>query len=176
MRLGGGRTANQQRQVKIAALHFLGDVHHLVQRRGDQAGQADNVALLVDGGLQDFFRWHHYSQIDDVITVTAQDHADNILADVVYIAFYRGHQNLALGLGGVALFLFDKGDQVRYGLFHYAGGLDHLGQEHLAGAEQVADHVHAGHQRAFNDLDRALGLLAGQLGVLDDPGGDALDQ
>ncbi len=63
-----------------------------------------------------------------------------------------------------------------HGLLHHAGGLDHLGQEHLARAEQIAHHVHAAHQRAFDHLDGACALLAALLGVLHDEGGDALDQ
>src|SRR6185503_19589061 len=47
---------------------------------------------------------------------------------------------------------------------------------HLARAEQVADYVHAGHQRAFDDLDRPRELLARLLGVLDDKLVHALDQ
>ena len=61
---------------------------------------------------------------------------------------------------------------------HHARGFDHLRQEHLAGAEQVADDVHAVHQRAFDDFDRAAvrRLLPRFLGVLDDMRVDALDQ
>ena len=36
-----------------------------------------------------------------------------------------------------------------------ARALDDLGQEHLAGAEEVADDAHAVHQRSFDDVDRA---------------------
>src|SRR5574343_1881509 len=50
------------------------------------------------------------------------------------------------------------------GLFHDAGRLDHLRQEHLAGAEQVANVVHAGHQRAFDDGERGA-AFAFQLGA-----------
>jgi hypothetical protein len=58
---------------------------------------------------------------------------------------------LALGgRAGAFLFLFDVGDQVGHGLLHHARRFHHLRQEHLAGAEQVADHVHAVHQRAFD--------------------------
>ncbi len=42
-------------------------------------------------------------------------------------------------------------------MLHYTGGFDDLGQKHLSGAEQIADHVHAGHQRAFDDIERTVG-------------------
>ena len=54
-----------------------------------------------------------------------------------------------------------------------------LRQEHLAGAEQVADHVHAIHQRAFDHRQRRLALRekcgAAFLGVGHDVFRDALD-
>ncbi len=155
VRLGGGCAADHQRQVEVLTLHFTGNVHHFVQRRGDQPGQTDDVALLVAGHLQDFLGRHHHAQIDNVITVTAQHHADNVLADVVDVALDRGHEDLALGFGLVAFFQFDERDQVRHRLFHHTGRFDHLRQEHLARAEQVAHHVHARHQRAFDYLDGA---------------------
>jgi hypothetical protein len=68
-------------------------------------------------------------------------------------------------------------EQVGDGLLHDARGLDHLGQEHLAGAEQVADHVHAVHQRAFDDLQRLARRpwRASSVSSIDEVG-DALDQ
>ena len=94
----------------------------------------------------------------------------------MHVAFNRSHQDLALGFRFVAFFLFDKGNQVGDRLFHYAGGFNHLWQEHFTGAKQVTDHVHAIHQGAFDDLDRALGLLACFFGIFDNPGGNTLDQ
>ena len=45
---------------------------------------------------------------------------------------------------------FHEGRQVRYRLLHHPGRLDDLGQEHLPGSEEIADHTHASHQRAFD--------------------------
>ncbi len=130
--------------------------------------------------LQDLLRRHHHAQVDDVVAVAAEHHADDVLADVVHVALHRGHEDLALGFRLVAFFRLDEGNQVGHGLLHHPCGLDHLGQEHLAGAEQVADHVHAGHQRAFDHLDGAAATRgdpgAGFFGVVDDMGVDALDQ
>jgi hypothetical protein len=49
-----------------------------------------------------------------------------------------------------------NGNQVRDRLLHHARRLDHLRQEHLAGAEEVADDVHAVHQRPFDHRQRWL--------------------
>jgi hypothetical protein len=74
------------------------------------------------------------------------------------------------------LFRLDVGDQVGDRLLHHAGALDHLRQEHLAGAEQVADDVHAVHQRALDHVQRRSSCWrASSVSALDELG-DALDQ
>ncbi len=50
------------------------------------------------------------------------------------------------------------------------------GQEHLARAEEVADHAHAGHQRAFDDVQGPLGGEARFFCVGVDVFGDAVDE
>ena len=100
-------------------------------RRGDQPGEADDVALLGDGGLQDLFRRHHHAHVHHVVAVAAQYHADDVLADVMHVALDGRHEDLALGFRLVALFRLDEGDEVCHGLLHHAGGLDHLGRNIL---------------------------------------------
>ncbi len=127
---------------------------------------------------------HHDAHVDHVEIVALQDHGDDVLADVMHIALDGGDDDLALALDVAtsrlvqALFFFDVGDQVRHGGLHDPCALDHLGQEHLALAEQVADDVHAVHQRAFDDVQRApaLGqdLTVGFFGVLGDEVGDTV--
>ena len=91
------------------------------------------------------------------------------------VAFYRGNHHFAVT--GALLFTgFNKRLKVGHRLFHYTGGFHHLRQEHFAFAEQIADHVHAVHQRPFNDLNRAGGLLTRFFGVLFDKFGNALHQ
>ena len=160
-------------------LHLAGDRHHLVERWRDQARKADHVRLIVVGGLQDVLPRHHDAEVDDLEAVALQDDADDVLADVVNVALDGRHDDpaLALGRAGLFLLLFDEGDEVRDRALHHARRLHHLRQEHLARAEQVADDIHAVHQRPFDDLDRAPGeLLPRFLGVVDDMCVDALDQ
>ena len=52
----------------------------------------------------------------------------------------------------------------------------HLRQKHFAGTEQIADDVHAGHERAFDDEQRLAVFLARFLGVLVNEIHDALHQ
>ncbi len=52
-----------------------------------------------------------------------------------------------------------------YRLLHYTRALHHLRQEQLARAKQVAHHVHATHERPFDDLDGVRDGLPGLFGV-----------
>ena len=120
---------------------------------------------------------HHHAEVDDLVVVALEDDADDVLADVVDVALDGGHDDAARGPRRAGLLLgLDERHEMGDRLLHDPGALDDLGQEHLAGAEQVADDVHAVHQRPLDDLDRAGGGQAGLLGVLDDEGVDALDE
>ena len=48
----GRRAADEERHVEALALHLGGDVAHLVERRRDQAGEADDVDLPLARGLR----------------------------------------------------------------------------------------------------------------------------
>ena len=65
---------------------------------------------------------------------------------------------------------------MRHGLLHYPGALDHLGQEHLAVTEQIADHVHASHQRTFDHFNGMAGVLTAGFRVVDNVTGNAFNQ
>ena len=94
------------------------------------------------------------------------------------VALHSRHDDPAPG-AGVCLalfFLLDERHQPGNRLLHDPGALDYLGQEHPAGAEQVADNVHALHQRSFDDLQRPVVLLPGLLGIGFDPGVYAFHQ
>ena len=58
-----------------------------------------------------------------------------------------------------------NGMQISDRLFHHPRAFHDLRQEHFAGAEQIADDTHAGHERAFDDIQRAFRFLARFLGV-----------
>ena len=178
----GGGSADEQRQLEALALHLVGDVDHLVERWGDEAAEADHVGLLGLGALEDFFAGDHDAEVDDFVVVAGEDDADDVLADVVDVAFDGGEEDLALRLDDLAggghggFFGFHEGREVGDGLLHDAGGFDHLREEHFAGAEEVADDAHAVHERAFDDEQRAAQLDAGFFGVDLDVGVDAFDE
>ena len=146
----------------------------------DQAGEPDDVRVLLLRRLQDFRRRHHHAEIDHLVIVALEHDADDVLADVVHVALDRGHDDLAVGAllldALLLLLLLHERHQIGDRLLHHARGFHHLRQEHLAGAEQIADHVHAVHQRAFDHVQRALGLAPRLLDVAFDEIGDAVHQ
>ncbi len=180
----GGGAADQQRQVEAFALHLGRDMAHLVERGRDQSGEPDDVGLLGPGGLQDLGRRHHDAEIDHLVVVALEHDADDVLADVVHVALHGRHHDLAVGAAfgraarelPLGLLLLHERHQIGDRLLHHARRLDHLRQEHLARAEQVADHVHAVHQWAFDHVQRPLGALARLLGVGLDEIGEAVHQ
>ena len=98
----GGCSADEQRQLEALALHLLGDVHHLVERRRDEAAEADHVGLLGLGALEDLLAGDHDAEVDDVVVVAGEHDADDVLADVVDVALDGGEDDLALGLDDLA--------------------------------------------------------------------------
>jgi hypothetical protein len=99
----------------------------------DQAGQADGLRAVFPGRVQDLVGRDHDAQVDDLVAVAAEHHADDVLADVVHVALDRGDDDRPLEVAaGALLFLLDVGHQVGHGLLHHARRFHHLRQEHLA--------------------------------------------
>ena len=94
----------------------------------------------------------------------------------MHIAFYRGHQYLAVTIVALGFFFLDVGLQIGHCLLHHTGTLNHLWQEHLALTKQVAHHVHAVHQWSLDHLDGAGEILSGLFGIFYYPGVDTFHQ
>ena len=184
--LRGGRTPDEQRQAEPEPGHLRRDVHHLVERRGDEAGDPDEVAPLLAGDGEDPFRRHHHPEIDDLEPVALQHHRDDVLADVVHVALRGGEDDAAgpareaagarSGAFAGGRLRLEPGGEVRDRPLHHPGGLDHLGEEHPARAEEIADHVHARHQGALDDVEGAGRRAPRFLGVLLDVVRDPRDE
>src|SRR5690606_32426089 len=176
MRRRRGCAAYQQRQFELQPLHLACYVHHLVERRRDQAGQPDDLRVLAFRSLQNLLAGNHDAQIDHFEVVALQDHADDVLADVVNIAFHSRHDDTPVALSRTAFFLLDERHEMVDRFFHDPGRLDDLRQEHLAGTEEITDDIHAIHQWPFNDIQRPLGREPRFFRVIDDVLVNAVDQ
>ena len=48
-------------------------------------------AFALARGIENLLRRRHHAQIDHLIAVALQDHADDVLADIVHVALDGGH-------------------------------------------------------------------------------------
>ncbi len=93
------------------------------------------------------------------------------------VSFDCGDEEFAGGgTGGALFFGLHEGLQIGHSFFHDAGALDDLRKKHLTVTEEVADGLHAVHQRAFNHFERARVRDAGLLGIFLDMRDDSFDQ
>ena len=123
----------QQRKPKNLRVAVLLDK---VDRRLTDV-QADYVGFPFAGGLQNFFRGNHHAEINHFVIIASKHDADDVLADVMDVAFDRGHEDAALRLmvSRSLFLLFHKGKQIGDCLFHDAGALDDLRQKHSPRSE-----------------------------------------
>ena len=111
--------------------------------------------LVLLGGRDHVRQRHLDAEIDDLVAVIGEDDVDEVLADVMHVALHGGEHDdaalLALDALHHRLQIGDRG-------FHGLGGLQHEGQLHLAGAEQLAHHLHAVQQDVVDDVERLMGF------------------
>ncbi len=152
-----GRSAHHQRYMQPGLAHLLGHMGHLVERRGNEARQTHYIGPLSQSGLHNSLGRHHHTKVYHLIVVAGQHYRHYILAYVMHITLHCGKEHLAaLACRGgrhtlAAVYL---GLQYGHRALHGAGGLDHLGQKHLAFAKQGAHPVHPLHERTVNNGHR----------------------
>ena len=175
---GGGRSAtDEDRHGEPLALELLGHVDHLLEARRDQTGEADDIDLLSPGRLQDLRRRDHHPEVEHLVAVAAEDHADDVLTDVVNVAAHRGHQHPAAGGLFLPLLLrLHERLEVFDRPLHDPRALHDLREEHLPLAKQIADDLHAAHQRPLDDLEARRILPPCLLNVGLDVVGDSLQK
>ena len=126
MSLAGGCATDQQGNLHPEPLHLAGHMNHLIQRRSDQSAESDHVDAFLHGGLQNFRARDHHAEVDDLVVIAAQHHADDVLANVMNITLHRGHEDFSLSTNGLAgrerrrLLGFHEGKKIRHRLLHHA--------------------------------------------------------
>ena len=83
-------------------------MHHFIEGRSDQTRKTNNVDVFFFGYLEDLLTWDHDAKIDDLVVVTLQNHANNVLTDIVNVTFYRSQQNLTVGRARLLLFINER--------------------------------------------------------------------
>ena len=138
-----GGAADQHRELQSAALQFVDDQRHLLGGADQQRGEADGGGVDLDGLADDRLGRDLLAEVDDGVAVVGEDGLDQVLADVVHVAVDGGEHHRALG---DAFDFLEVGLEVRDGLLHHFGGLQHEGQDQFARAELVADFLHGRQQ------------------------------
>ena len=151
----GRCAADDDRDAQAAPLELLADVRHLVERRRDEAAQADALRSPGDGFVDDALRLDHDAQVADLVSVAGHHHRDDVLADVVDVALDRGDEHPSGTVRRRGGALLDVGGEGRHGALHHARRLDDLRQEHLALAEEPAHALHGGHEQRVDHRHRA---------------------
>src|SRR5260370_600922 len=103
------------------------------------------------------------AEIDDLVAVISEDDVDEVLADVVDVAAHRRQHYRPFLLTFDAL---HERLEIADRRLHRLGRLQHEGQLHLAGAEELADDFHAVEQEAVDDIERLLHLRCPSVGLL----------
>ena len=96
------------------------------------------------------------AEVQDLVAVVRQDDVDEVLADVVNVAFDGREHHRALRRRA-ALLLHERLEKTHRG-FHRFGGLQHERQLHLAAAEEIADDFHAVEKDVVDDVERGVFL------------------
>src|SRR4029077_3578245 len=96
MRAARRPAPQQQRQLETVTLHLARHMHHLIKRRSDQPTEADHVRLFRLGAFEDLFAGDHHPQVDYLIVIAREHNADDILSNIVHVAFDRSEDDFAL--------------------------------------------------------------------------------
>jgi len=83
----GGGSTDEQGLRHPSSFHLASDDHHFIQRGGDQSGKPDDLGSLGFGFVENGFAGLHHAEINDVETVAAQHHTDDVFADIVDVPF-----------------------------------------------------------------------------------------
>ena len=108
-------------------------------------------------GFDDGFHRLFDAEVDHLVAVVGEDDVHQVFADVMHVTLHGGDQEFGLGVA-LPLHLVHQRLQLGDGRLHGFGALQHEGQLHLPGAEQLADHLHAIEQEGVDDLQGFVAL------------------
>ncbi len=139
-------------------MQLLHGERHLLGGGDEEGGEPDGGGVVLLRGVEDRADRDLLAEVDDRVAVVGEDRVDERLADVVHVAEHGREHDGALR---VALDLVEVLLELRDGLLHDLGALEHERQDQLAGAELVADLLHGRQQDVVERRDGADLLDAG---------------
>jgi hypothetical protein len=144
--------AEQHRDAfEAAVVHLEQVLAHDKSALHEQAAHADGVGLGAHRGLDEVVDRHLDAEVVHRVAVVRQDDVDEVLADVVHVAFDRPEDDRALAGAVDPLHVrLEVGDR----RLHRLRALQHERELHLAARKQLADHLHAAQQHVVHDAQR----------------------
>ena len=161
--LGDGGAADEDFDLVAHAGLFEGVNGGLHGRHGggEQGGHGDDIGLFFVDGRDELLRGHVDAQVNDLEAAAFEQRGDQVLADVVQIAFDGADGDAADRL--VAAGGQERADEFERGL-HRAGGDEQLGHEVLVGLEPAAHFIHGGDHVLVDQLERVNARRPGLVG------------
>ncbi len=148
------------RQLVQVVLHDQRALH-------EQTAHPDGVRLVLLVGADQLGDPDLDAQVVDGVAVVPEDDVDQVLADVVDVPGHRGDDDRP-PVGGVGP--LHQRLEMRHGLLHRLGRLEHEGQLHLAAGEQLPHDLHPREQVVVDDVEGLPAFGQSQVEVLDHVG------
>ena len=70
-------------------LESLAEFFHFLQRRCNQAANADKDWVVLHGSLENCLARHHNSEVDHFETIARKHDSDDVFADIMYVSICR---------------------------------------------------------------------------------------
>ena len=133
------RTTDHHRERQATLVELLDHNGHLLGRADQQRRQTNGIGTHFERFFNDGIDRDLLAQVIDGVAVVGQNRIDQVFADVVHVAIDRGEDHFALAgaFEPVEVML-----EVRHGLLHDLGALEHKRQDQLPSAEQIAHLLH----------------------------------
>ena len=125
-------TTNEHGNVQALLLELFAVENHLIEWWRDQSWKTDNVCFFTFTRIDDGLAALHNAHINDFVVVAAEYDANNVLTDVMNIAFDGSKYNCTIVLHFIAtitarfLLSLHKRGQIIYCFLHDASWLDDL--------------------------------------------------
>ena len=159
-----GRAAEDHRHGDSCGIKGLKIVLHESRGLHQQATHGNAIGLMLLLGFDDGITALFDAQIDHLIAIVGEDDVHQVLANIVYVSFDGGNQELTLA-GTLAIDFLQVRLQLGDRRLHGFRALQHKGELHLPRTKQFTNNFHAVKQECVDDLEGPIalqGLIQGQ--------------
>ena len=147
------RPAAKHWEIELLPLQILDHILHLQRRFHQQPAQPDGIGFVFLCGLDNRVRRLLDPEVHHTKTIVRQNDVDQILADVVDVAFHS-RQNDGRFLR--SCFLLHLRFEISDRLLHYSCRIEHRRELHFSRSEQVSDGLHSIQKNRVYEIERGV--------------------